>query len=165
MRWGDIVQKIPESTWHSPPATEDGAKTEQRWANSVSEGCPSPTPPPNAVLCVTGMSSTSTGKRLKMGESRPSSSGLKYSRTAVSHRWPGKARRDFEGHKGGAYATPLWCSPEATSGRVPCLSIFEGTTVPTKSQWRSGDEALLVECLPRMLEALGLSHSTTEGCL
>lgn len=62
-------------------------------------------PSPNAVMCVTWMSSTSTGQtkdgRIKTTQFRsPVTAGH-------SHRWPGKAGRGFEGHKGGPHATPL----------------------------------------------------------
>ena len=85
----------------------------------------------------------------------------------------GGLRKPEEALRGTKVGPMLHQSQEATSGQVTCLSIFESTTVPTKSQCRSGDAALFVECLPRtrgalgsrMLWALGSSHSTTKGCL
>lgn len=103
-----------------------------------------------------------------MGESKPSSSGLLLQQDSHQSQvaWE-EALRDTK------VGPMLHHCQEATSGQVTCLSIFGSTTVPTKSQCRSGDMTLLIEWLLRMhealgsriCEALGSSHSTTKGCL
>lgn len=103
-----IVQKSPESTrrYQCPSVTKDGAKTDQRWADSVSEGCPYPNPS-DTEMWVTWMSSTNTGQtkdgRIKAIQFRPPvTAGQPSVRGGLGK--PEEALRDT---KVGPHGTPL----------------------------------------------------------